>query len=281
MNDRLLSLCYNYRWFDCFRLSPEVLNRYHIEMTKYQPECIVAYASALAAFAQFLRENGLKPTYPCKCIVTGAEKLFDAQRELAESVFGKPIYERYGARDAGSMGFQLDVPQSKNLTIDWPNVFIEPETSEPESAILVTKLQADGTLMIRYRIGDLARFPDGSKPGHPVFELLSVVGRATERIWLPAGAFISGNQFPHLFKDFPVREFMVVQQEDFSVQVKILPDDKFSSAAETEILQTIAENLPGLQVKVAVVDAIPRTAANKWRPVVSYVASQKRVESQT
>lgn len=269
IKEKLSSLFNNHRWFDCFRLSPEVLNQYHHEMEIYQPDCIVAYASALAAFAQFLHEQNLKPSYPGKCIVTGAEKLYDTQREAAEKVFQKPIYERYGSRDAGMMGFQIEIPKSKDFTMDWPNLLVEPETSGPESAILVTKLHGDGMPMIRYRIGDVGVFPQDSRPGHPAFRLHCVVGRAVDRIWFHNGNFIHGNQFPHLLKDYPVREFVVVQGEDFGVEVKIIPSADFSNEARSAVLSIIEKNLPGLSVTVSLIDAIPRTKANKWRPVLS------------
>ncbi len=259
----------NERWFDCFRLGPDVLAQYHKEMDSLQPDCIVAYASALAAFAQFLHERNLTPRYPRKCIVTGAEKLFDAQREVAEKVFRKPIYERYGSRDAGMMGFQLEIPRSKDFSVDWPNLLVEPETSGSESSILVTKLHGDGMPMIRYRIGDVGVFPSGSRPGHPAFRLHSVVGRATDRVWFRNGNFIHGNQFPHLLKDYAVREFVVVQDEDFAVEVKIIPEADFSNESRNAILNTIEKNLPGLRISISLVDAIPRTKANKWRPVLS------------
>jgi phenylacetate-CoA ligase len=279
VKETFFAIVNNHRWFDCFRLSPEVLERYHREMESYQPDCIVAYASALAAFAHFLSERNLKPNYPRKCIVTGAEKLFDAQREVAEKVFRKPIYERYGSRDVGMMGFQLGIPQSRAFTVDWANLMVEPETAEPESAILVTKLHADGMPMIRYRTGDLGVFPAGSRPGHPALLILSVVGRATEKIWLPTGAFIHGIQFPHLFKDFPVREFMVVQGKDYSVEVKIIPDATFSKDSENSIFRTISKNLPGIPVTISLVDSIPRGKANKWRPVVSHATPEMKSEN--
>ncbi len=269
LKERLSSVLNNHRWFDCFRLSPEVLDRYHRKMELYQPECIVAYASALAAFAQFLYERDLKPTYPGTCIVTGAEKLYDPQREVAEEVFQKPIYERYGSRDAGMMGFQIEIPKSKDFTVDWPNLLVEPETSGPESSILVTKLHGDGMPMIRYRIGDMGIFPPGSNPGHPAFRLHSVVGRTADRVWFSNGNFVHGNQFPHLLKDYPVREFVVVQDEEFGVDVKIIPGASFSNESRSAILSIIQKNLPGLSVTVSLTDAIPRTKANKWRPVLS------------
>jgi phenylacetate-CoA ligase len=279
IKEKFLSIINNHRWFDCFRLSPDVLARYHQEMEAFQPDCIVAYASALAAFAQFLHERKLTPMYPRKCIVTGAEKLFDAQREVAEEVFRKPIYERYGSRDAGMMAFQLDIPQSKDFTVDWPNLLVEPETSSTESSILVTKLHADGMPMIRYRIGDMGSFPAGSRAGHPAFRLHSVVGRTAERIWLPNGSFIHGFQFPHLLKDFPVREFMVIQSEDFSVEVKIIPDPTFSEECKSLILKTISKNLPGIPITISLVDSILRTKANKWRPVLSHAVPRTQSEN--
>ncbi|HKD78890.1 MAG TPA: hypothetical protein VKH81_04305 [Candidatus Angelobacter sp.] len=269
--EKISGLINNHRWFDCFRLSPEILGRYHEEMERYQPECIVAYASALVALAQFLFENNLRPSYPRRCIVTGAEKLYDSQREAAENVFRKPIYERYGSRDAGMIGIQQEIPRSRDFIVDWPNLLVEPETTAPDTAILVTKLHADGMPMIRYRTGDVGMFPMGSNPGHPAFRILGVVGRETEKIWLPNGSFIHGIQFPHLFKEFPVREFMVLQAEDYSITVQVVPGPKFAQDSKSSILDMICRNLPGIPVTITLVDYIAKTQANKWRPVVSHV----------
>jgi phenylacetate-CoA ligase len=265
----------NLRWFDCFRLGPEVLRAYHEEMEEFRPDCIVAYASALAAFADFLSQHGITPNYPRKCIVTGAEKLFDSQREVAERVFKKPIYERYGSRDIGGMAFQLEVPARRDFIVDWPNNLLEPEFAEMESPILVTKLHADGMPMIRYRIGDVGAFPEGSRSGHPIFRLHAVLGRAVDKVWLRDGRFINSILFPHMMKDFPVREFMVLQEEDYSVEVQIVAGAGFSSESRNLILATIEKNLPGLPVAVVMVDAIPKTRANKWRPVMTRVVPPK------
>ena len=239
-------------------------------MTRFQPDCVIAYASALGMLADFLERNGITASYPSTCIVTGAEKLFPSQRATVEKVFRRPVYERYGARDGGLIGYQLP-PHPADFTIDWSNALVEPETDNPESAILVTKLHADGMPMIRYRIGDLGLFPPGSTPGHPVLRLDAVVGRTVDRIWLRQGGYIHGNQFPHMLKDFPIREFMVVQREDHSVELQLVPTNSFSSADEEAILAMVRKNLPGLPVRAVRVDSIPRTLAQKWRPVVSHV----------
>jgi len=269
--DRLAAFTYNLRWLDCFRLSAEKLEAVHREFTRQRPACVIAYASALGHLAEHVLERGYRPAYPSQCFITGAEKLIPEHRQLIERAFARPVHERYGSRDVGSIGFQLTPRESLRYTIDWANLLVEPESDEADSAILITKLHADGMPMIRYRIGDLGRFPAGSRPGRPALSLVEVLGRQIDRLWLRDGRWIHGIQLPHLMKDFPLREFMLVQRRDYSVEVKIAPKPEFNDDHRRQIHAAIAANLPGLDVRVDTVDAIPRTRANKWRPVVSEV----------
>lgn len=262
----------NVRWFDCFRLSSDVLARYHAEFTRWRPHCIIAYASALAALAEFVLSENLQPKYPTGCFVTGAEKLLPAQRASIERAFPTcPVHERYGSRDVGIMGFQIEPQQTHNFEVDWQNVLVEPEMTGADSSVLITKLHADAMPMLRYRVGDVGRFPQASRPGHPAFVLHEVLGREADRIWLPDGRWITGLQMPHMLKDYPVREFMFLQRPDYSVELQVIPQNNFGEDARRSILETVAANLPGLSVSLALVESIPRTKANKLRPVVSEV----------
>jgi phenylacetate-CoA ligase len=259
------------RWFDCFRLSPDVLARYHAEFTRWRPRCIIAYASALAALAEYVLAANLRPNYPTDRFVTGAEKLLPRQREAVERAFARPVHERYGSRDVGIMAFQIEPGRTHDFEVDWQNVHVEPETTGPESSILITKLHADAMPMLRYRVGDVGRFPPGSEPGHPSFLLHEVLGREADRIWLPDGRWIAGLQMPHMLKDYPVREFMFRQRPDYSVELQVIPQNNFGEDSRRSILETVAANLPGLRIDLALVQSIPRTKANKWRFVVSEV----------
>jgi phenylacetate-CoA ligase len=280
LRERFHDVVANSRWFDCFRLSPDILEAYHVRLERWRPTAVIAYASALAALADHVVERGHRPTYPRRCFVTGAEKLLQSQRDQIERAFGKPIYERYGSRDVGPIGFQRDPENTLGYTIDWGNVLVEPERDGAES-ILVTKLHADGMPMIRYRVGDLGRFPLGSAPGHPVFFLREIVGRNVDFIWHPDGRCVHPIEFPHLMKDFPVREFSVLQRPDYSVQIQVVPREGFGDESRDRILKTVRDNLPGLPVELLLVDEIPRTAAGKLRPVVSEVGRLGRGEGRT
>ncbi len=270
--EKVRSFVTNVRYFDCFRLSPEIFQNYHDEFEKWSPDCIVAYASALGHFAEYLQEKGIRPkNYPRVCFVTGAEKLYPEHRKAVEEVFGKPVYERYGGRDFGGVAIQTNPNKNLDFEIDWAWALVEPESDEENSPILVTKLHADGMPMIRYRVGDIGKFPIGSKSGQPTFYLREIVGRDLDRLWLPDGRNIHGIELPHLMKDFPVREFMLIQAEDYSVELQFIPKNGFGAKDKDAITQTLASNLEGLAVNLKQVDEIPRTKANKWRPVVSKV----------
>lgn len=271
LRDRYYSFVTNVRWFDCFRLSPEVLERYHREFERWRPACIVAYASALGALAEYVQDRGYRPNYPSRCFITGGEKLLPHHRQAVESVFESPVYERYGSRDAGYIGFQKAAARSLDFEIDWPNILVEPETGEAQSSVLITKLHADGFPMLRYRIGDMARFPESSRPGHPALALEEVLGRDADRIWLPDGRWVHGLEMPHLIKDYPVRAFNVVQRADYSIEVNIVPRNSFGDESRRGLLAMMAMNFQGLPIKIEVVEEIPRTKANKWRPVISEV----------
>ncbi|HSE24457.1 MAG TPA: hypothetical protein VLB68_22505 [Pyrinomonadaceae bacterium] len=272
LRDRYHDFEMNRRWFDCFRLSPEVFESYHQQFQQWRPTCIVAYASALGHFANFILERGYKTEYPTRCFVTGAEKLLPAHRSAILDAFKRPVHERYGSRDVGLIGFQYHPEDNLDFEIDWANVLVQQETSEPVSPILITKLHADGMPMLRYRIGDLARFPESSKPAHPALVLHEIVGRTSARIWLPDGRWVMSEELPHLLKDYPVKEFMCIQRADYTIQLRIVPRNGFSEENKKRILHTMGVNLPGLDVEIALVDEIPRTAANKWQPVVSEVS---------
>lgn len=274
--EKVRSFVTNVRYFDCFRLSPEIFESYHAEFEKWSPDCIVAYASALGHFAEYLQEKGIRPkNYPRVCFVTGAEKLYPEHRKAVEEVFGKPVMERYGGRDFGGVAIQTNPKINLDLEVDWAWALVEPETDEENSPILVTKLHADGMPIIRYRTGDIGKFPADSRSGHPTFYLREVVGRNLDRLWLPDGRQIHGIELPHLMKDFPVREFMLIQAEDYSVELQVVPKNGFGEEDKDAITQTLASNLEGLKVNLKQVESIPRTTANKWRPVVSKISADQ------
>lgn len=272
--DRIRDVVTDRHWYDCFRMSPEVVLEYHGELSRVRPWCLLAYASALDSMATTLIEHGLRAAYPVHRIVTGAEKLWPAQRARIEQAFSCPVHEQYGSRELGLVAAQLDPRRTHSLQVDWPNVLIEPEHTGPSAAVIVTKLHADAMPMLRYRVGDEAKFPVGAEPGHPTWELDEVLGRMVDRLFLPDGRWLNGLGIPHMMKDREVREFQVRQNADYTVDILVIPTLQFGQANADDIVRILGENLPGLELRLQRVTEIPRGAANKWRPVISHVVAR-------
>lgn len=274
--DRLTDHLQATRWYDCFRLDDDVLASYHEDLQRWRPRGMIAYAGALGALAESVLASGdAPPNYPRTAFVTGAEKLHQHQRDAIEAAFGRPVHERYGSRDVGLMGFQLDPGRNLDFTVDWAKLIVEPDRSvgqgDATAGILITKLRADGMPMLRYRVGDVARFPGNSQPGVPTFTLHEVVGRDMDRLWMPDGRWMHPVALPHLMKDFPIQDFQLHQHADYRVTVRIVAGADYGESTRAAILDTLRANLPRLDVSAEEVAAIPRSTANKWRPVISDV----------
>lgn len=275
--DRLTDHLNASRWYDCFRLDQETLSAYHRDLQRWRPRGMVAYSSALAALAEVVAASqaGPPPDYPRCAFVTGAEKLHPHHRLTIEQAFGRPVHERYGSRDAGLMGFQVDPRNSLDFTVDWARVFVEPDAdasaNDGAAGVLITKLRADGMPMLRYRVGDIARFPFESRPGMPALVLHEVLGRDMDRVWMHDGRWMHPAVVPHLMKDYPILDFQLHQRADYSILVRVAPAAGYSEATGTALLDTLRTNLPGLPLSLSVESRIERTRANKWRPVSSDV----------
>jgi phenylacetate-CoA ligase len=274
--DRLRDVARNRRWFECLRLSPEKLLAYHRELQDWRPTFLLAYAGALGALAQEIQRVGSTARYPTRACITGAEKLQPHDRQIAQAVFPAGVHERYGSRDVGDMGFQMEPSRTLAFEIDWANILVEPESTGGVSSILVTKLNADAMPFIRYRIGDIGRFSPDAHPGHPAFILEEIVGRQSDRIAIPDGTWVHGVLFPHLLKDYPIADFQVHQGADYGVTIRVVAKGNFTPDVEKEILRLASANLPGVPVLISVVDSIARTPAGKLRLVISEIPESGR-----
>ncbi len=98
-----------------------------------------------------------------------------------------------------------------------------------------------------------------------------MVGRQLDGLHLPDGRWVHGVGIPHLMKEQPLHEFQIRQHEDYSIDVLVVPNDRYTAAAGDDIIRVLAENLPGVPLRLQLVEAIERTQANKWRPVLTNV----------
>jgi phenylacetate-CoA ligase len=257
-----------------YRLRNEDLPRTHDFLSVFQPEVLTGYTNLLVAFARYLRDNKLKPNYPKRTVLCSAETLHEQDRAFLASVFQRPVCIFYGARDIGSMAFECI--DGRNLHVMAEDVILEPHGKPTDDLgdreILVTKLNCLSMPLIRYRIGDRAVF-SGERCtcglSYPI--LKQVTGRSSAIVHLPDGGFVSAILFPMLLMELGVTAFQVVQREDYSLVVKLLPDE-LDERGRAKILRVLGDRCPGLKIDVAEEDLAKLIGkTGKIEPFVSHV----------
>ena len=142
--------------------------------------------------------------------------------------------------------------------------------------MVATCLIRTGQPFIRYRLGDLARWSgETCSCGRAMPILEEVVGRIEDVVVGPDGREMV--RFHGIFVDQPnVREGQIVQVALDRIRVCVVPADGFGPRDEDEIRRRVVQRLgPGVTVSVERVGAIPRTAAGKFRAVVSELAASR------
>ena len=246
-------------------------------INRYRPTGIVSFTTALYNFARYIDDNGLK-CHPVPAAITGAEKLYDHQRELIEKALHTRVFNTYGCREFMLIGAECDRHEGLHVSVD--NLFVEvlkdgkPAGPGERGEIVITDLHNYGMPFIRYRNGDLVI--QGEKPcscGRGLPLIRDVDGRKMDEIVSMEGKLVSGGFFPHLLKEFQeIDKYQVVQQARDRLLIRFVPKTDWPDARRAFCLEEIRKVLgDGMQVEFQAVDDIPLSASGKYRVTISEI----------
>lgn len=211
----------NQTLFNTFDISEPGLLEAHRWMQDHPPELLVGYASSVHLLARLLAEQRLTPRYPARGLVTSAETLSPVMRREIEEVFGEgKVFNRYGSRETGPIGWETAEHDGIYLNLD--DLVVELLDSRDRHALagtpgraVVTTLHHRVMPLIRFDLEDLAEWsvlPGESRDRAPRFS--RVLGRFSDTIRTSGGKLIHGEFFTHLFYgQSTVRRFQFVQHE--------------------------------------------------------------------
>ncbi len=266
------------RYFSNFELSQDRLAELTQLIDEFRPRYLVCYTTSADTLARYAQKTGWRPRSPLEAVVVGAEKLFEPQRELIEKALGCPVHESYGSREF--MLIAMECERHQGLHVSAENLMLEitgPDGPCPpgqSGELLITDLHNYAQPFIRYRNGDLATWLEGDCPcGRQLPRLASIDGRALDLIRGLDGRPLTGVFFPHMLKEFPVvKHFQVVQTAPDSLTIRVVPDGDFPPATEAAIVDQVLKVLPGLQVRIVLVEELEKTATGKIRVTIGLPA---------
>lgn len=263
-------------YMSSYHLAPDNVPAYLNALREYRVTYMLGYASSMDSLAQLALERGIEPT-PLRFAISNAEPLYPHQRERIAQAFQCPVRNTYGMAEIVCGASECE---SSAMHV-WPEVGIVEVLNEvsdvPAGYDAIGRFVCTGLLntdmpLIRYEVGDLGSVASPSATcscGRTLPILQHLQGRSDDVLITPDGRRV-GRLDPVFKADLPVREAQIIQERRDRVRVKVVPARDFNHADERDIVNRIRQRL-GEQVDIIIetTDHIPRTAAGKFKAVVS------------
>ncbi|MGV7206269.1 glycosyltransferase [Oxalobacteraceae bacterium A2-2] len=277
--DRLL----NSRLLPAFAMSPAHMDRYLDQLRRWRPAMLFGYPSALCLLAGHARARGLAlDGLGLRVVFVTGERLYPAQRQLLGEVFGAPVANGYGGRDAGFIAHECP---SGGMHVSAEDIVVEildrqgqPVPAGVSGNIVVTHLASGSFPFIRYLTGDIGALSEQPCPcgrGLPVLERIE--GRSTDFVVAQDGTVLHGLALIYILRELPqVRAFRIIQESLALTRVQLVPDGPLAPALLDAIVAGFRARL-GAATEIAIeqVDAIAAEASGKYRYVTSKVAPRE------
>ena len=262
-----------------FEMSPANLDRFVDTIRRVRPAMLFGYPSSLSLIAGHARKKGISMDgLGIKVAFVTSERLYDEQRAIIGEVFGCPVANGYGARDAGFIAHEC--PHG-SLHISAEDIIVETVDAEGRPTapgvageLVVTHMATADFPFVRYRTGDVGLLSQDLCPcGRTLPVLSEVQGRTTDFVVAHDGTIMHGLALIYSVRDLQgVECFKIVQQSLDRTEVQLVTNAQFDPADEQKIARDFRSRL-GEQVEVAVsqVKEIMPEKSGKFRYVVSHV----------
>jgi phenylacetate-CoA ligase len=264
-----------------FEMSPDRVDGFIREIRAMRPRMLFGYPSAFAHIATHAQNHGIRlDDLGIKVAFVTSERLYDHQRELIQGVFGCPVANGYGGRDAGFIAHQCP---AGGMHLTHEDIIVEIMDTEGRALppgkpgeIVVTHLATRDFPFIRYRTGDVGVLDDSPCTcGRTLPLLKEIQGRSTDFLVASDGTVMHGLALIYIVRDLPgVKQFKIEQESLDLTRILLVTDAEFDRNHVPDIVSGAKARLgEGVEIQVSLVDGIPPEKSGKYRYVVSKVTT--------
>lgn len=269
--------------FSSYHISNETLPYYIDALLNFQPKMIHGYPSSIYIIATYLLKHKIFDIRP-KAIFCASETLLTHQRRVIEKAFGCKVFNWYGNTEMVSHIVECEYG---NLHIQPFHSFTEildsngyPIKSNIEGFIVGTNFDNFAMPLIRYKVGDIAIMSKDTyrcSCGRSFPIINDLVGRVEDYVITPEGKFVG--RLDHIFKsDVNVIEAQIIQEDIYTLKIKIVKDKSFTKDDEKVILNNLKQRIgENMKVVFEYVEQIPREPNGKFKFVVSHVKANELI----
>ena len=245
------------------------------EVNRIRPDVLQGYGSYLEAFFERLADTGARMHLP-ELVLYGSDTMSPAGRRFIEERFGVPVISRYNAVEAFKVGFVCEERSGIHVEDDLCHLRVLDAQGEPAAPgelgeVVISNLVNHGTVLINYRLGDLAAWSAEPCPCGRRTPLLSgVEGRLERTLHLPDGRFVPEGAIQVLLKDRGALSFQLVQTAAEGYELKLVapsPDEyeRIVPDAVTGLRDLLGN---GAQVRPSFHEALPPAPRGAFQYVV-------------
>lgn len=263
-----------------FNMNDATLDGFLDAIKRRRPRMLFGYPSALSHIARHAERRGAKMNQlGIKVAFVTSERLYDDQRAAITRVFGCPVANGYGGRDAGFIAHECPAGgmhvTAEDIVLELVDAQGNAVPDGQPGEIVVTHLATRDFPFIRYRTGDMAvRSAEPCTCGRGLPVLREIQGRTTDFVVAADGTVMHGLALIYILRDLPgLEKFKIVQHSLGRTQVLVQAEQGFDRAGRLPgIVQGFRQRLgPDVQIDVDWVDEIPAEKSGKFRYVVSHV----------
>lgn len=284
LRDRLLRT----ELLPAFETSAAQLDRFLARIRARRPKMLFGYPTVLSHIARHAEQKGQRmDDLGIRVAFVTSECLYDAQREQITRVFGCPVANGYGGRDAGFIAHQCP---AGGMHITAEDIIVEvlgedgrPVAPGQAGEVVVTNLLTGDYPFIRYRTGDIGVLDTAAcSCGRTLPLVREIKGRTTDFMILKDGTVLHSAALAYVMRDLPeVQAFKIIQETLDWTRLQVVLAEPLSEALRTRLRQGFERRLgAGVKVDVEQVAAIAPEKSGKYRYLVSKLDKISRIDEQ-
>jgi phenylacetate-CoA ligase len=254
----------------------EPLERVVQTIDRLRPDVVRGYGTYLELLFRTADARGLDLHRP-RVVVYTADGMTLEGRRLVEERFGVPVLSQYSAVEVFRIGYFCEERQAHHIHEDLCALSIvgpdgRPVADGEAGEVVVSNFVNRGSVLLNYRLGDVARIVPGRCACGRTSRLLSVVeGRVSQVVHLSNGSFVHPFAVwaPLKLHDGVVR-YQLVQHEPTRFELRLVTVDRGTfDAVAPQVVPELRETLGGAEVEASFHERLEQGRGGKFSPVVA------------
>jgi phenylacetate-CoA ligase len=278
---KLENWLYNRRFEQCFHLPEDRILRIIKHINQWRPTMIWCYRDGIYAIAQYIKEHRLKVHSPA-AVVSGGSTVYPFIVEAVSKAFGAPTLSAYGSREIGAAACECQAREGHHIAAQSHVLEVigadERPVMDQEGELAITPLLNYAMPFIRYRIGDRGRLTMRFCSCGCKFPLMdSLTGRIREALTNSKGEHVDSGFIIYVLTYMAdrgyMRQFQVIQEEDGSITINVVPEPGATLEAHAADLQQVTDKIQFVMgrdcpVRFVRVEEIPFDTSGKYPYVI-------------